>query len=298
MNLIDRQYTATPFYGVRRMTAVLRRRGFRVNRKRIDRLMHQMGLQAIYPNRSFSRRHPGHRIYPYLLRGVDIVFCNQVWSADITYIGLPGGFIYLTAVIDWFSRFVLSWRLSNTLDTHFCAEALTEALGFGTPSIFNSDQGTQFTSDQFTGILEHHGVPISMDGRGRALDNVFVERLWRSVKYENVYLQDYQTVLDVHRGLADYFKLYNYERPHQSLGYLTPAEVYEAGGNGFSKAWEGLSSDEMDKRKRAQEHGVPRPTHRLNEPSPAYPPAFAGAGSWRVAPLQSSRLFRLAEDNM
>ena len=243
MNQIDRQYTKTPFYGIRRMTEILKRQGFKINRKRIQRLMNLMGLQAIFPKRSLSHRDPDHRIYPYLLRGLEITHRNHVWSTDITYIRLSGGFLYLTAVIDWYSRFVLSWRLSNTLDNYSCIEALREALTYGTPEIFNTDQGSQFTSISFTDVLAEQGIKISMDGRGRALDNVFVERLWRSVKYENVYLNDYRNGEEAYRGLADYFQFYNHERVHQSLDYQTPAEVYQLPKDGFSKALWSLSSD-------------------------------------------------------
>ena len=243
MNQIDRQYTITPFYGIRRMTEILKRQGFTINRKRIQRLMKLMGLQAIFPKRSLSGRNPDHRIYPYLLRGLEITHRNHVWSTDITYIRLSGGFLYLTAVIDWYSRFVLSWTLSNTLDNYSCIEALREALTYGTPEIFNTDQGSQFTSTNFTVILEEQGIKISMDGRGRALDNIFVERLWRSVKYENVYLNDYRNGEEAYRGLADYFQFYHHELVHQSLGYRTPAEVYQLPKDGFYKALWSLSSD-------------------------------------------------------
>ncbi len=226
MRLIDEQYTETPFYGSRRMAAHLCRQGYDVNRKRIQRLMRQMGIEAIYPRPNLSRRHPGHRIYPYLLRNVAIERVDQVWSTDITYIRMAKGFVYLVAVIDWFSRYVLSWQLSISLAEEFCIEALERALDAGRPEIFNSDQGAQFTSEDFTGCLLARGIPISMDGRGRALDNVFVERLWRAVKYEEVYLKDYQTVAEVRAALAAYFDFYNHRRPHQALGYRTPAEVY------------------------------------------------------------------------
>jgi putative transposase len=192
MRLIDQQYLQTPFYGSRRMTVVLQNQGYRVNRKRVQRLMRLMGLEAIYPKPNTSKSTPSHRFYPYLLRGLAVERVNQVWSIDITYVPMRQGFLYLVALIDWHSRYVLSWRLSNTLDVSFCLEALQEALeGFGAPEIFNSDQGIQFTSEAFTSVLLKHGVAISMDGRGRCLDNVFVERLWRSVKYEEVYLKAY-----------------------------------------------------------------------------------------------------------
>ncbi len=226
MRLIDEQYTQTPFYGVPRITVWLRHQDYHVNRKRVARLMGLMGLQAIYPKPNTSRKHKDHKIYPYLLRDVEIVHPDQVWSTDITYIRMKGGFLYLTAIIDWYSRYVLSWRLSNTMDTHFCIEALEEAFKFGQPEIFNTDQGSQFTSIKFTGILEDHNIKVSMDGRGRALDNVFVERLWRSVKYEEVYLHDYATPVEAQKRLDHYFRFYNKERFHQSLGYQTPSDVY------------------------------------------------------------------------
>ncbi len=226
MRLIDEQYTRRPFYGSPRMTVWLQSQGHRVNEKRIARLMRLMGLEAIYPKRKTSVAAPGHRVYPYLLRDVQIERVNQVWSTDITYIRLRSGFLYLVAVIDWFSRYVLSWEVSNTMDTLFCREALEMALGKGKPEVFNSDQGAQFTSAAFTGRLESAGIQISMDGRGRALDNIFVERLWRSLKYEEVYLKEYETVSAAVAGLGGYFGFYNRERPHQSLGYRTPAAVY------------------------------------------------------------------------
>jgi putative transposase len=226
MRWLDEQYTATPFYGVRRMTAWLRGQGYTVNRKRVARLMRVMGLEALYPKPRLSQPAAGQMIYPYLLRGVTVERLNQVWSADITYIRLQGGFVYLVAVMDWFSRYVLSWAVSITLDTAFCVEALDQALGHGHPEIFNTDQGVQFTSQAFTARLKEGGIRISMDGRGRALDNVFVERLWRTVKYEEVYLRDYQTVWEARHGLAHYFVFYNEERLHQALGYRPPAAVY------------------------------------------------------------------------
>jgi putative transposase len=226
MRLLDEQYTRTPFYGVRRMTVWLRQQGYAVNRKRVTRLLRTMGLETIYPKPQRSQPHPTHRIYPYLLRGVPITRVNQVWSTDITYIRLQGGFIYLVAVMDWFSRYVLSWAISITMDVAFCLEALEQALGVATPDIFNSDQGAQFTSLDFTDRLTAAGIRISMDGRGRALDNVFVERLWRTVKYEEVYLKDYGTPKEALQGLARFFQVYNRQRPHQALGYQTPATVY------------------------------------------------------------------------
>jgi putative transposase len=226
MRRIDEQYTARPFYGSRRMTIWLNEQGEGVNRKRVQRLMRVMGLEAIYPKPRLSLAAKGHRIYPYLLRGVTVERSDQVWSTDITYVPMTSGFMYLAAVIDWFSRYVIGWRLSNTLDGSFCLEMLEEALRGGRPEIFNTDQGVQFTAAAFTGRLESAGVAVSMDGRGRALDNVFVERLWRSVKYEDIYIQGYETVPGLHRGLARYFAFYNDERPHQSLGYRTPAAIY------------------------------------------------------------------------
>ncbi len=226
MRLIDERYTACPFYGSRRMTAWLAERGEEVNRKRVQRLMRQMGLEAIYPKPRLSTAGKGHKVYPYLLRGVRVERPDQVWSTDITYVPMTGGFMYLAAVIDWYSRYVIAWRLSNTLDGSFCLEVLEEALRGGRPEVFNTDQGVQFTAEAFTGRLERAGVAVSMDGRGRALDNVFVERLWRTVKYEDIYLRGYEAVPDLQRGLRRYFAFYNDERLHQSLGYRTPAAVY------------------------------------------------------------------------
>jgi putative transposase len=226
MKLIDGQYLATPFYGARKIAAWLNGQGQLVNRKRVRRLMQVMGLKAIYRCPRTSRPTPGHRIYPYLLRGMKITRPNQVWAADITYIPMARGFLYLVAIIDWYSRYVLSWRLSNTLEAGFCIEALQEALKKGKPEIFNTDQGSQFTSEAFTGLLESHGVRISMDGKGSYNDNLFIERLWRSVKYEEVYLKAYQDGKDARVSLGKYFWFYNTERIHQALGYRTPAEVF------------------------------------------------------------------------
>jgi putative transposase len=226
MRLIDEQYTKTPFYGWPRMTAHLRRLGLPVNHKRVQRLMRIMGLQAIYPKPRPSSTARDHKIYPYLLSAVVVTHSNQVWSADITYVRMAKGFMYLVAIIDWWSRYVLSWQLSNTLDVPFCLAALENALVHGCPEIFNTDQGVQFTSYVFTSHLERAGIAISMDGRGRALDKIFVERRWRTVKYEDIYLKDYATVPALEAGLARYFTFYNDERPHQSLGYRTPAEVH------------------------------------------------------------------------
>jgi putative transposase len=226
MRLIDHQYTDTPFFGVRRMTAQLRREGHAVNQKRVRRLMRVMGLETIYPKPRTSLKNPGDSIYPYLLKDLVIDRPDQVWATDITYVPLRRGWVYVTAVMDWFSRYVLSWELSITLDSSFCVEALKCALGLGVPGIFNSDQGSQFTSEVFTGVLKGAGVRISMDGVGRAYDNIFVERLWRSLKYEQVYLHEYGNVLEARRGIGGWFDFYNHRRPHQALDYRTPAEVY------------------------------------------------------------------------
>jgi putative transposase len=228
MRRIDEQYLATPFYGSRRMTAALRLAGHQVNRKRVQRLMRRMGLEALGPKPRTSRPAALHRIYPYLLRGLAIDRPNQVWAADITYIPMPRGFLYLVAVIDWYSRYVLAWRLSNTMDISFCLEALEDALRRGRPEIFNTDQGAQFTSAAFTDRLETAGVRISMDGRGRWLDNVFVERLWRSLKYEEVHLKAYANGLEARIGIGQWFRFYNQRRPHQALGYKTPAAAWAA----------------------------------------------------------------------
>jgi putative transposase len=224
--MIDGQYTACPFYGSRRMAIWLGQQGEEVNRKRVQRLMRVMGLEPIYPKPRLPAGGQGHKVYPYLLRGVKVGRRDQVWSTDITYVAMASGFMYLTAVIDWYSRYVIAWGLSNTLDGSSSLEVLEEALATGRPEIFNTDQGVQFTASAFVGRLEATGVAVSMDGRGRALDNVFVERLWRSVKYEDVYIRCYETVPELRRGLARYFGFYNDERPHQSLGYRTPAAVY------------------------------------------------------------------------
>ena len=226
MRLIDEQYLRTPFYGWPRMTVYLQNQGYAVNHKRVQRLMHKMGIQALYPKPSLSKANPAHKIYPYLLRNLAITHPNQVWSTDITYIPMPNGFMYLVAVIDWFSRYVLAWHLSNTLDGIFCVDTLQQALQRGRPAIFNTDQGAQFTATAFTTLLEKAAIQISKDGKGRALDNIFIERLWRSVKYEDVYLKRYDTVPTLFAGLDAYFTFYNHERPHQSLDYRTPAQIY------------------------------------------------------------------------
>jgi putative transposase len=227
MRRLDEQYTATPFYGVERMTACLRRQGVRIGHNRVRRLLRLMGLEALYPKPRLSvPDRVEHQVYPYLLRGLRIDHPNQVWSADITYIRLSHGFVYLTAILDWFSRYVLSWSLSVTLDAWFCVQALREALRFAMPEIVNTDQGSQFTSGDWLAELRQAGVAISMDGRGRVFDNIFTERLWRSVKYEEVYLKDYGAADEARQGLAGYFGFYNTARPHQTLAYRTPAEVH------------------------------------------------------------------------
>jgi len=227
LRLIDEQYLKTPFYGSRRMMVHLRTRGYTVNRKRVQRLMRQLGLQAIYPKPNLSAPHRDHQIYPYLLRGVDIVSVNQVWSTDITYLPVLRGHFYLVAIMDWFSRKVLSWRVSNTMDVYFCLAALEEALArYPTPEIFNSDQGAQFTANAFTGRLKQAKVHISMDGRGRCHDNIFIERLWRSVKWELIYLKAFDDGQHLSQEIKNWFHWYNRERPHQSLNYRTPDEIY------------------------------------------------------------------------
>ena len=227
MDLLDAQYTKTPFYGVRNMTTYLRQLGYAIGKDRTRTLLRTMGLSARFPKPNLSKPHPENRIYPYLLRDFDVVRPNQVWCSDITYIRLSWGFAYLVAIVDWYSRCVLSWRLSNTLEADFCVEALREAIEkYGAPDVFNTDQGTQFTSQEFISVLTSHSISISMDGRGRCLDNIFVERLWRTVKYENVYLKGYQTIPEARMGLAEYFEFYNKERFHQSLDNKTPWAVY------------------------------------------------------------------------
>ena len=226
MNAIDVEFTKCPFYGARKIARELRLKGWSVGRKRVRTLMRLLGLEAVVPTKNTSKRNPQHKIHPYLLRGVKIDHVNQAWGMDITYIRLGKGFAYLVAVMDWHSRYVISWRLSNTLTTDFCVECLQDALQYGAPEIVNTDQGCQFTSEAFTRVLLEKGIKISMDGRGRALDNIFVERLWRSVKYENVYLKGYQAMPEAREGLREYFDFYNMERSHQSLGYQTPWGMY------------------------------------------------------------------------
>lgn len=231
--LIDEEYTNRPFYGSRRMVVFLRGQGHYVNRKRVQRLMRERGLAGMAPGPATSKPHPPHKVYPYLLRGVAVKRPNQVWSTDLTYIRLERGYAYLVAIIDWYSRKVLAWRISNSMDASFCVDCLEDALRHhGKPEVFNSDQGAQFTSDAFTSVLKREGVAISMDGRGRALDNIFVERLWRNVKYEDVYLKGYATMAELTVGLAQYFAFYNAARPHQALGYNTPDHVYRIGAGG------------------------------------------------------------------
>ncbi len=226
MNLIDEQYTKTPFYGVKKITEWLKRQGYPVNPKRIRRLMSNMGLEAVYPGPKLSISTKEHKKYPYLLRDLVINRPDQVWCTDITYIRMKHGFIYLTAIMDWYSRYVLVWELSNTMDKQFCIEALERALSISGPDIFNMDQGSQFTSVDFTGILEVNDIRISMDGKGRVFDNIFVERLWRTVKYEEVYVHSYESIAEARRSLTRYFHFYNTERIHQSLRYRTPHEMY------------------------------------------------------------------------
>ena len=227
MRLNDEQYLRRPFFGSRKMTLWLGQQGYEVNRKRVQRLMRLMGIEAIYRKPRTTIRNVENKVYPYLLRNVEITHPDQVWSTDITYIPLRRGFMYLVAIMDWFSRHIVSWRLSNSLDTSFCLDALEESLSPTKPEIFNSDQGVQFTSMAFTSVLESHDIAISMDGRGRALDNVFIERLWRTIKYEDIYLKDYEDVDELYEGLTSYLAFYDRERPHQALDYRTPNEVYQ-----------------------------------------------------------------------
>jgi len=232
MALMDRQYLKNPFYGSRKMKVWLLGEGYLVSRDKVRRLMRLMGLEAIYRRPNTSKPAPGHRVYPYLLKGVDVNRVDQVWAADITYIPMAQGFLYLIAIMDWHSRYVVAWKLSNTMDTSFCVAALEEALSRGRPEIFNTDQGSQFTSEAFTSQLQERGIRVSMDGKGRYLDNIFVERLWRSIKYEEVYLKAYQSVAEARVGINAYLEFYNRQRPHQALGYRTPAEVYQNGQEG------------------------------------------------------------------
>ena len=237
MRLIDEQYLKTPSWGSRSMRNHLRRLGYKINRKRVQRLMRLMGLEAIYPKPKTSRPHPAHKVYPYLLRNMVVERPNQVWAADITYIPMNRGFMYLVAVMDWHSRKVLSWRISNTLDTEFCTEAVEEALGhYGAPEIFNTDQGAQFTSNEFSELLKSHKVQISMDGRGRVQNNIFIERLWWTLKYQYLYLWSFNNGTELRQGLSQWFEFYNAERSHQALDNLTPDEVYYALAHPFAEA--------------------------------------------------------------
>jgi putative transposase len=267
--LIDEEYTRRPFYGSRKMVVFLKTAGHPVNRKRVQRLMRQMGLAGMAPGPNTSRSHPEQVVYPYLLRGVAVERPNQVWSTDITYIRLARGFAYLVAVIDWYSRKVLSFRISNTLDAAFCVDCLEEALrAHGRPSVFNSDQGSQFTSLAFAGVLKREGIAISMDGRGRALDNIFVERLWRSVKHEDVYLKGYATLGELRLGLTAYFAFYNGERPHQSLGNRTPLAVYRSGQGGGAMIVDKFGAEAKSKATTKAKPGQRRPS-ACEEVSPA-----------------------------
>jgi len=276
--LIDEEYTRHPFYGSRKMVIFLRASGHVVNRKRVQRLMREMGLAAMAPGPKTSRPCPGHKVYPYLLRGVPVVRPNHVWSTDITYIPLERGFAYLVAIIDWYSRRVLSWRISNTMEAGFCVDCLEDALRHhGRPAIFNSDQGSQFTSDAFTSVLKREGITISMDGRGRAFDNIFVERLWRTVKHEDVYLKGYASMGELHSGLGEYFTFYNGERPHQSLSFKTPDVVYRTATGGGAQI--------VDKYPREPvESPVPL---RSTGDSTGSPPHPTSPGQRRVAAIES-----------
>jgi len=279
--LIDEEYTRHPFFGSRKMAIFLKTAGHTVNRKRVQGLMRKMGLAGMAPGPNTSCPHPEHKVYPYLLRGVFITRPDQVWSTDITYIRLARGFAYLVAVIDWYSRRVLSWRISNSMDAEFCVDCLEEALRrHGKPEIFNSDQGSQFTSDAFIGVLKREGIAISMDGRGRVFDNIFVERLWRNVKHEDVYLKGYATMIELTIGLSEYFTFYNSERPHQSLGQRTPDVVYQTGIGGGAMI--------VDKYPRAVA-GTPVPLRSTGVPATAESvsevPAEAKPGQRRTAAL-------------
>jgi len=274
-HLIDEEYTRHPFYGSRKMVVFLKTAGHIVNRKRVQGLMREMGLAGMAPGPNTSRPHPEHKFYPYLLRGVSVVRPDQVWGTDITYIRLARGFAYLVAIMDWYSRRVLSWRISNTMEAMFCVDCLEEALRrHGRPEIFNSDQGSQFTSDAFIGVLKRENIAISMDGLGRAFDNIFVERLWRNVKHEDVYLKGYASMGELMAGLTEYFAFYNGERPHQSLGQKTPDEVYRTGVGGGALI--------VDKYPRAVD-GTPVPLRSTGVPSTAERPAKAKPGQRRPA---------------
>jgi putative transposase len=227
MRLIDEEYTRHPFYGTRKMKYYLNRLGYQINRKRVQRLMRKMGLQSIAPKPNTSKPNHDHTVYPYLLRNLEITSPNHVWCSDITYIRMAGGFVYLTAVMDWYSRYVLAWEVSVSMDSEFCISALERALRcYDQPVIFNTDQGSQYTSNEFTGTLKDYDIKISMDGKGRAMDNIFIERLWRSVKYEEIYVKEYQSVAELRKALREYFEFYNHQRPHQSFEGQTPSEIY------------------------------------------------------------------------
>lgn len=249
MGLLDEEHTRHPFYGVPKMTEFLKRTGYKIGPDKVRTLLRRMGLEAIYPKPKTSIPNKQHKIYPYLLKGVKITRSNQVWSTDITYIKLNEGFVYLVAIIDWYSRYVLSWQLSNSLDASFCVEALKEALNTGRPDIFNTDQGCQFTSMAFTDVLEQNDVLISMDAKGRVFDNIFIERLWRTVKYEDIYIKGYRNISEVQLGLVEYFDFYNNERYHQSLDYKTPFEVLT--GEKLSTELELLTKKKRSKKRKA-----------------------------------------------
>ena len=295
--LIDAEYTEHPFYGTRRMVVILRRLGHEVNRKRVQRLMRTMGLAGMAPGPHTSRPHPQHKVYPYLLRGLAITRPNQVWGTDVTYIRLARGFVYLVAIMDWYSRKVLSWRISNTMDAEFCVDSLEEAIRtHGKPEIFNSDQGSQFTSDAFTGVLKREGIRISMDGRGRAYDNIFVERLWRNVKHEHVYLYGHATMGDLLAGLSEYFVLYNSERPHQALGYRTPDEVYRTAEGGGAMIVDRFGGHEAPLAGNGESGTV-----RVGVPTPDFPTAphassHGGAGGDAVEKSASGGSFGQLKD--
>jgi putative transposase len=241
---IDEVYTAHPYYGSRRITAVLRQEGQVINRKAVQRHMQEMGIAGVAPGPHTSRRHPTHPVYPYLLRSVTAAYPNHVWGIDITYVRLQAGWLYLVAVLDWYARYVLAWELDQTLELGFVLEAVDQALQVGCPTIWNSDQGSHFTSPQYLGRLQERGIQISMDGKGRALDNIFTERLWRTVKYEEVYLQSYETPRAARQSLARYFRFYNHERPHQALGYRTPAALYFGTRSGATAEDDSMKGEE------------------------------------------------------
>ncbi len=255
LRLLDEEYTRHPFYGSRKMVVWLGTQGYLVNRKRVQRLMRILGLAAIAPGPNTSKKHPQNKVYPYLLRGLGIIRINQVWSTDITYIRLAHGFVYLVAIIDWYSRKVLSWQVSNTMDVGFCVDCLTAALyDYGPPEIFNTDQGSQFTCEAWIKVMLKNAIKISMDGRGRALDNIFVERLWRSVKYEDVYLKNYASMPELLVGLAEYFIFYNAGRFHQALGYKTPDQVYQTGEGGGAKIADYFSEKKEASKEEMEQH--------------------------------------------